>query len=51
MFKSQGQDYYGNPINFVPTLSLGTIQTFVDGTLLPSMGILEANYDKIKSTA
>jgi len=44
---SQKLDYFGNPYGWVPTLSIRVIHDFVDGTALPGLKIVEANYDKL----
>lgn len=48
---TQAQDYYGNAPNFVPTVGLDVIQSFVDKTLFPSLRVVEDEYAKLKNEA
>ena len=47
---SQGQSFYGNPANWVTTLSLGVIQKLLDESLLPALKAVEDGLAKLKET-
>lgn len=39
----------GNSYNFVPTLSLNVIKTFLEGTVLPTLASAESTYNTVKA--
>lgn len=46
---SEGQSYAGTPTGWTPTLRLGSVQSYLNTTLLPGLKFLEGAYINLTS--